>query len=187
MDTTFENYLVALEKELVTMPAPEKGDALGEIKSRIEEQLFLGGASNEEILSLLGSPQELSAYYLGRAIERTHGISLGKLKMVVALYQKKGASQIITLLLLGMLAIAFFIAGIAIPFAGLISTSGYLFKGGNAVSTIDFIGVTVHPSLLFPITLIIGLFLILAGVACWRAIKKYILSSNLEKESPLTR
>ena len=100
MGRELDNYLLAVEKYLRSMPVSERIDVVKELKSYIEELLNKDNKTPLEIINQLGSPKELAKGYLSDVISKNSTYSLRKFMMIISFYGLTGLSGMFLLPLL---------------------------------------------------------------------------------------
>lgn len=173
MEHALEAYLDRVDRHLRPMPASERVDIVREIKSEILE-LASGGASSQEILARLGEPKALAAAYLSDAIEKNPRFSWRRLGAVAAFYSLAGLGGMIVLPATSITAVVFFLCGALLPAAALLSLLGSLAGFSMPWAVIQVGSWTAPPAAAFPIAVVVGLLLLLAGRGLWKATVGFI-------------
>lgn len=168
MDKTLESYLERIDRRLRPMPASERVDIVREIKSEILE-LEAQGLKPEEITARLGVPRELAAAYLGNAIAKDPKFSWRRLGAVVAFYSLAGLGGMIVLPATSITAVAFLLVGAVVPALGLLTFLVSLLGIQVPWVMIQFGSWAAPPAMAFPVSVVVGLLLLLAGRALWLA------------------
>lgn len=174
MDTVLANYLNSIDNYLKPLPAYERADIIKEIQSEMQELQNAQGLTPAQITARLGSPKELAQAYLGDAIIAAERFSWKKFTALLAFYSLAGFGGLFVLPFLSVLSISLIVTGIVSPLAGLTILAGELM--GVEVPYVSFqIGsYTPPPMIAFPISLVIGILLLLAGKGIWQVMQQYI-------------
>ena len=167
MDRMLENYLEQVDRCLRSMPASERVDIVKEIKSEILE-LEAGGLSSQEITARLGGPKELAAAYLSDAIVKNPAFSWKRLGSIAAFYSLAGLGGMIVLPTTSIIAVTFMVCGAAVPAAGLLKFLASLVGIEVPWVMLQFGGWTAPAALAFPVSVLTGLLLLLAGRGLWK-------------------
>lgn len=166
MENWANDYLEKIEKYLRPLPAGERVDIAAEIKSEMME-LQAAGKSPEEILSRLGTPEELAKGYLGQAILRGPAFTLRKLGAVLAFYSLAGAAWLFVLPVTSVLGVSLMLSGGVAPLAGAIQFAASLLGIELPWVCMQFGSYVVPPWLALPCSILMGALLFLAGRLCW--------------------
>jgi len=156
------------------MPVSERIDVIKELKSYIEELQINNALNTDEILEKLGSPKELAAGYLGERITMGKSFSIKKLLMTFSFYSLVSLSGMFIIPCGTVLAGGLILTGILGPIAGLIKAMGFLLRFDVPFYFMSINGYEPHPLLAFPLSIAMGILLLLAGRAIWRLISRYI-------------
>lgn len=168
MDRALENYLEQIDRRLRPMPASERVDIVREIKSELLE-LEAAGLTQEKITKRLGSPKELAAAYLSDIIIKNPRFSWRRLGSVAAFYSLAGLGGMIVLPATSITAVTFLICGAVVPAVGLLSFLASLVGVEVPWVMMQFGSWTAPPALAFPVSVVVGMLLLLAGRGLWKA------------------
>lgn len=174
MGRELDNYLLAVEKYLRSMPVSERIDVVKELKSYIEELLNKDNKTPLEIINQLGSPKELAKGYLSDVISKNSTYSLQKFMMIVSFYGLTGLSGMFLLPCGAVLSIGLLLSGIIAPIAGAIKAVGFIFDFDVPFVVFQFGNITLHPLLGFLLSIQMGFLFIISARAIWRLLLKYI-------------
>ena len=168
MEQTLEAYLGRIDRYLHPMSASERVDIVKEIRSEILE-LDAAGLPPREIIARLGEPKELAAAYLSGTIVRNPAFSWQRLGSIVAFYGLAGLGSMVVLPATSIMAVTFMLFGAVVPAAGLLAFLGSLVGIEVPWVMLQFGSWTAPPALAFPVAVITGLLLLLAGRGMWKA------------------
>jgi len=174
MDRDLEQYLTTVEKYLKNMPVSERIDVIKELKSNIEELQMSNALSTDMILERLGSPKELAAGYLGERITMGKSFSIKKLLMTFSFYSLVSISGMFIIPCGTVLAGGLMLTGVVGPIAGFIKLLGFYLGFDVPFVFMSVNGYEPHPLLAFPLSIALGILLLLSGRAIWRLIIRYI-------------
>jgi uncharacterized membrane protein len=180
MDKELDLYLTTVEKYLKHMPVSERIDIIKELQSCIEE-LQLSNTTAKDILTRLGSPEELAAGYLGDKITMGHSFSFKKLLMVFSFYSLVSLSGMIIIPFGTVLAGGLMLTGIFAPIAGLINLLGFFLGFDTSYIQLQFGSYETHPLLVLPISIILGVLVFILGRVTWKAVVRYIRKVSTTK------
>jgi len=186
MEKIMDDYLEKIEKYLKPLPASERVDIVKEIKSEMLELEMKKELSPEQILEKLGNPKELAVAYLGDSLSKAKTFSLRRFAVVTAFYGLTGISGMFILPVTSVLAVGLMFSGIIAPLAGLIKLTGYLLGFDVPFVVFQFGPYTPGPLISFPLSVLIGILLFLAGKGCWRLTLKYIRTVSAIKGKTLS-
>lgn len=181
MNKILENYLEKIDKYLRPMPTSERVDITSEIKSEIHELETQNGLSAEEIIEKLGNPKDLAKAYLGESIAKNPSFSLRKLCAITAFYSLAGIGSMFILPCLSVMSVSFMLIGAFSPIAGAIDVVAFLFRYNLPFVSFQFGSYTLHPLLAFPFSILLGIFMFLAGKGLWDLMIKYIQMLSQQK------
>lgn len=167
MEQQLERYLETVDRSLRPMPASERVDIVREIKSELLE-LEAQGLRPEEITSRLGTPRDLAAAYLSDAIVKNPRFSWKRLGSVAAFYSLAGLGGMIVLPAASITAAMFLLCGAVVPAAGLLSLLASLVGIDVPWVMLQFGSWTAPPLAAFPVSVVTGLLLLLAGRGLWK-------------------
>ncbi len=173
MDQQLEHYLDAIDRALRPMPASERVDIVREIKSELLE-LETQGLSPQEITARLGPPKDLAAAYLSDAIIKNPRFSWRRLGSVAAFYSLAGLGGMIVLPTTSLMAVTFLLCGALVPALGLLSFLASLVGINVPWVMLQFGGWTAPPILAFPVSVLTGFLLLMAGRALWKATISFV-------------
>ena len=167
MDKALENYLDQVDRHLRPLPASERADIIQEIRSGMLE-LAAAGLDAAQICQRLGEPKELAAAYLGDAITKSPGFSWSRLGSILAFCGLAGLGWMFVLPFTSVLAVGLMFSGAVAPLAGTLQF--VLSLMGISVPYIMFqLGsYTAPPAVAFPLSIVVGALLFLAGRWLWR-------------------
>ena len=168
MDQALENYLEQIDRHLRPMPASERVDIVREIKSEMLE-LETAGLTPGEITKRLGFPKELAAAYLSDAIAKNPRFSWRRLGSVAAFYSLAGLGGMVVLPATSITAVTFLVCGAVVPAVGLLSFLAALAGIEVPWVMMQFGSWTAPPALAFPVSVVVGALLLLAGRGLWKA------------------
>lgn len=186
MEKIMDDYLEKIEKYLRPLPASDRVDIVKEIKSEMVELEMKKELSPEQILEKLGNPKELAAAYLGDSLSKSKSFSMRKFAIVTAFYSLTGISGMFILPITSVLAAGLMFCGIVAPIAGLIKLIGYLLGFDVPFIIFQFGPYTPGPIVSFPLSVIAGVLLFLAGKGCWKLTLKYIRTVSVVKRKALS-
>ncbi|MDE7262727.1 MAG: DUF1700 domain-containing protein [Oscillospiraceae bacterium] len=167
MEQTLNTYLDRVDRYLRPMPASERADIVKEIQSEMLE-LEAAGLTPQEIAGRLGEPKELAAAYLSDAIVKNPTFSWRRLGSIIAFYSLAGLAGMIVLPAASITAVTFLVFGAVVPALGLLGFLASL-AGINVPWVMVQLGSwTAPPALAFPLTVITGFLLLLAGRRLWK-------------------
>lgn len=167
MEQAMNAYLDRIDRYLRPMAAAERVDIVKEIKSEILE-LEAGGLSSQEIIARLGGPKELAAAYLSDAIVKNPTFSWKRLGSLAAFYSLAGLGGMIVLPTTSIIAVTFMLCGAAVPALGLLAFLASLVGMDVPWVILQFGGWTAPAALAFPVSVLTGLLLLLAGRGLWK-------------------
>ena len=173
MDQQLERYLDAVDRALRPMPASERVDIIREIKSELLE-LETQGLPSQEITSRLGGPKDLAAAYLSEAIIKNPRFSWRKLGSLAAFYSLAGLGGMIVLPTTSLMAVTFLVSGALLPAAGLLSLLASLAGVSVPWVMMQLGSWTAPPILAFPISVLTGFLLLMAGRGLWKATISFV-------------
>jgi uncharacterized membrane protein len=174
VDRELEQYLTTIEKYLKNMPVSERIDVIKELKSYIEELQINNALSTDKILERLGSPKDLAAGYLGEKITMGKSSSIKKMLMTFSFYSLVSLSGMFVIPCGTVFACGLMLTGIIGPIAGLIKLMGFYLGFNVPFYFMSVNGYEPHPLLAFPLSIALGILLLLSGRAIWRLIIRYI-------------
>lgn len=186
MEKMMDDYLEKIEKYLKPLPASDRVDIVKEIKSEMVELEMKKELSPEQILEKLGNPKELAAAYLGDSLAKNKSFSLSRLAIVTAFYSLTGISGMFLLPVTSVLAAGLMFCAMISPIAGLIKLIGYLLGFDVPFVSFQFGSYTPGPIMSFPLSIIAGVLLFLAGKGCWKLTLKYIQTVSAIKRKALS-
>lgn len=180
MDKGLNEYLEKIDRYLKPMAVSERVDIIKEIKSGMIELQNSNELSEEEIISRLGEPRELAKAYLGEALSKSDSFNWRQLGSVIAFYSLAGFGGLFVLPCTSITAVALMLCGIIVPIGGIIKFIGFLLGIEVPFVTFQMGSYTLHPVLVFPISIVTGCLLFFAGKKLWKATIMYI--QNLSKK-----
>lgn len=186
MEKIMNDYLEKIDKYLKPLPASDRVDIVKEIKSEMLELEMKKELSPEQILEKLGNPKELATAYLGDSLTKTKTFSLRRFAIVTAFYGLTGISGMFVLPMTSVLAVGLMFSGIIAPVAGLARLIGYLLGIEVPFVVFQFGPYTPGPLMTFPLSIIAGILLFLAGKACWKLTLKYIQTVSVMKRKTIS-
>ena len=186
MEKIMDDYLEKIEKYLKPLPASDRVDIVKEIKSEMVELEMKKELSPEQILEKLGNPKELAAAYLGDSLSKNKTFSLSRFVIVTAFYSLTGISGMFLLPVTSVLAVGLMFCAVISPVAGLIKLIGYLLGFEVPFVSFQFGFYTPGPIISFPLSIIAGILLFLAGKGCWKLTLKYIQTVSVIKRKTLS-
>lgn len=167
MEQELNAYLERVDRCLKPMSAWERVDIVQEIRSEILE-LAEQGLGAGAIIERLGAPRELAAAYLRDAIVKNPRFSWRRLGSVVAFYSLAGLGGMIVLPVTSITAVVFMLCGALVPAAALLSLAASLVGIDMPWAIIQLGSWTAPPLAAFPIAVVMGLLLLLAGWGLWK-------------------
>lgn len=167
MDQELNAYLDRVDRFLKPMSAWERADIVQEIRSEMLE-LAGQGLGAQAIVERLGAPKELAAAYLRDVIVKSPGFSWRRLGSVAAFYSLAGLGGMIVLPATSITAVMFMLCGAFIPAAALLSLAASLVGVETPWVVMQLGDWTAPPLAAFPIAVIMGLLLLLAGRGLWK-------------------
>lgn len=185
-NVSVERYLAVVEKDLKCLPRSERTDALAQIESKIEEVLFFSNSPIEETLINLGDPHDVALSYLESFVASAPSSARTPLMRASLAYQEQvkhtPLSQALAPTLTSLVALFLVFVGVALPITGFVNTSNALIAPGitAGVASLQISGLSLHPALLFPLSLGAGALLIACGIALWRSAKKHLKETGLQ-------
>lgn len=183
MDTILTSYLNRVDGYLKPLPAYERADIIKEIQSEMLELQRDQGLSSPEITARLGNPKELAQAYLGDTITATERFSWKQLRALLAFYSLAGFGGLFVLPFLSVLSVGLIFTGIIAPLAGLTMLAGALIGVEVPYVILQIGSYTPSPAAAFPISVVMGLVLFLAGRGLWKTMLLYIrMVSNARKK-----
>lgn len=168
MDQELNAYLDRVDRYLKPMSAWERVDIVQEIRSEMLE-LAGQGLSPQAIIDRLGAPKELAAAYLRDVIVKNPGFSWRRLGSVAAFYSLAGLGGMIVLPVTSITAVTFMLCGALVPAAALLSLAASLVGIDTPWVVMQLGNWTAPPLAAFPIAVMMGLLLLLAGRGLWKA------------------
>lgn len=180
MDKILNDYLEKTDKYLRPMPVGERVDIIKEIKSEMLELEAEKHLTPTEITARLGSPKELARAYLGSSIAKDGSFSFRKL-LCIASFTGLAGGSIFVLPITSVLACGLLISAIISPIAGLIKLISFLLGFDVPFVMFQFGSYTAHPLAVFPLSVLFGLLLFLAGKGLWRLTIKYVKALSQSK------
>lgn len=181
MEKKMNEYLNKIDKYLRPMAASERADIINEIKSEMIELKTQGGLSDEQILERLGNPKELAKAYLGESIVKSNTFSLKRFGAVAAFYSLAGFTGMFVLPICGVLAVGLIFSGVIAPIAGVIEFLGFIVGVNVHFVSFQMGTYTAPPYIAFPLSVVLGILLFLAGKGLWKLMIKYIQAVSLGK------
>ncbi len=180
MNKKFENYLKEIDRLLKPLPASERADIVKEIHGSILE-MEREHLSDQQILERLGDPSTLARAYLGDALTKCDGLRPRHLLIFLAFLSLTGVTGIFVIPILGVCAPLLFLCGIISPVAGLVKSVGTLLGYEIPYIMFQFGSFTPPAVLVFPISILIGIGLILLGRGAWHVLVLYVKTvSNIK-------
>lgn len=167
MEQELNAYLERVDRCLKPMSAWERVDIVQEIRSEILE-LAEQGLGAGEIIERLGAPRELAAAYLRDAIVKNPRFSWRRLGSVVAFYSLAGLGGMIVLPATSIMAVTFMLCGALVPAMALLSLAASLVGIEVPWMVMQLGSWTMPPLMAFPVAVVVGLLLLLAGVGMWK-------------------
>lgn len=167
MDQELNAYLDRVDRYLKPMSAWERVDIVQEIRSEIME-LEGRGLGPREIMERLGAPRELAAAYLSDAIMKDPKFSWRQLGSVIAFYSLAGLGGMIVLPATSIMAVTFMLCGALVPAAALLALAASLVGIDMPWVVMQLGNWTAPPLAAFPIAVVMGLLLLLAGWGLWK-------------------
>lgn len=183
MNKILEDYLEKIDKHLKPMPVTSRLDIVQEIRSEMHELETQNGLCAEEIIEKLGNPKELAKAYLGESIVQGSSFTLQKLCQIAAFYSLAGIGSMFVLPFLSVLSVGLIISGAIAPIAGAIKLGGFLLGQDIPFVMFQFGSYTAHPLLVFPLSVVLGLLLFLAGRGLWKLMMQYIKAISRQKRN----
>ncbi len=183
MEIILSNYLEKIDKYLKPIGAAERADIINEIKSEMLELEVKDKLSPEQIVERLGNPRELAGAYLGQSITKNNSFNLRKLGTVIAFYSLAGLGSIFILPFISVLGAALMFCGVIVPIGGAVKLLGAL-VGIDVPWVVMQIGSYIpSPIMAFPLSILVGILLFLAGRFFWKLTIRYIqMISNRKKQ-----
>lgn len=173
MDKILDAYLEKTDRYLKPMPAGERIDIIKELKTQMLELEAENHLTPIEITERLGSPKELARAYLGSSISKDSSFSLRKLGCIASFAGLAGGSIFVPPFT-SVLACGLLLSGIIAPISGLIRLVGFFLGFDVPFIMFQFGAYTLHPLAAFPLSILLGLLLFLAGRGLWRLTVKYV-------------
>lgn len=183
MEIILSNYLEKIDKYLKPIGAAERADIINEIKSEMLELEVKDKLSPEQIVERLGNPRELAGAYLGQSITKNNSFNLRKLGTVIAFYSLAGLGSIFILPFISVLGAELMFCGVIVPIGGAVKLLGAL-VGIDVPWVVMQIGSYIpSPIMAFPLSILVGILLFLAGRFFWKLTIRYIqMISNRKKQ-----
>ena len=116
-------YINNLDRELVRLPKGNRREIISAIESQIAKEIA-NGRNSDEILNELGSPETLAKGYIAQYIYHSPP-SLSRFFVMACFFAGTGFISLIVVPTLGSLMIAFGIAAIISPLAGLLKVMNF--------------------------------------------------------------
>lgn len=173
MDRQLDAYLDQIDRKLRPMAASERVDIVREIKSEMLE-LENRGLGTDDIIARLGNPKQLAAAYLQDAITKNPRFSWGRLGALTAFYSLAGLGGMVVLPTLTIMAGTFVLCGALLPAAALMKLLASLVGIDLPYVTMQLGPYIPSPAAAFPIAVVVGLLLLLAGRGCWKLTVKFV-------------
>lgn len=167
MEQELNAYLERVDRYLRPMSAWERVDIVQEIRSEILE-LAEQGLGAGAIMERLGAPRELAAAYLRDAIVKNPRFSWRRLGSVIAFYSLAGLGGMIVLPASSIMAVTFMLCGALVPAMALLSLAASLVGIEVPWMVMQLGSWTMPPLMAFPVAVVVGLLLLLAGVGMWK-------------------
>lgn len=181
MNKTFEKYLKEVDRLLKPLPAAERADIVKEIQGSIWE-MEREQRTEQQILERLGDPSTLAKAYLGDALCKCTGLRPRHLWILLAFMSLTGVTGIFVIPILGVCAPLLFLCGIISPVAGLVKSIGGLLGYEIPYIMFQFGSFTPPAILVFPISILLGIGLILLGKGAWHALLFYVKTVSSIKD-----
>ena len=173
MEQALDAYLDRIDRHLRPMPVSERADIIREIKSEMLE-LEAQGVPPEEIIDRLGNPREMAAGYLSDAIVKNPRFSWKRLGTLAAFYSLAGLGGMIVLPATSITAVAFMVFGAVAPAAGLLHFLASLVGIDVPWVMLQFGSWSAPPAVAFPVSVAVGLLLLLAGRGLWKVTVRFV-------------
>ena len=156
-----------LELAQVMARNEEAQNRVSEMQKEILE-LAEQGLGAGAIMERLGAPRELAAAYLRDAIVKNPRFSWRRLGSVVAFYSLAGLGGMIVLPATSIMAVTFMLCGALVPAMALLSLAASLVGIEVPWMVMQLGSWTMPPLMAFPVAVVVGLLLLLAGVGMWK-------------------
>ncbi len=182
MESILLNYLEKIDKYLKPLAAAERADIINEIKSEMLELEAKDKLTSAQIVERLGNPKELAKAYLGQSITQNNGFNIRKLGTVIVFYSLAGLGSIFILPVISILAVTLVICGVIVPICGAVKFLGALVGIDLPIIMFQFGSYTASPVMAFPLSIIIGILLFLAGSFLWKLTIQYIQMISSKKK-----
>lgn len=183
MEKEIKNYLSEVEKPLRSMPISERLDALEELKSYIEELQHNDKKTSSEIISKLGSAKEHAKGHLSEIISINTSFNFRKILMLISFYGLTGLSGMFIIPCGTILSIGLIISGIISPIAGLVKAIGFLIDIDVPYVMFQLGNITLHPLIVFLVSIVMGILLFSLGKIIWNLVIKYIRTIGKVKKT----
>lgn len=121
----------------------------------------------------------INEFYEGKRVRKAYKIS-----QIILFYLLASFTGIIILPTLGIVAPTFILSGIIVPIAGFIKLIAYIFGQDIPFIIFNFGKITLNPIIGFLLSVVIGIFMAIAGLYMWKILIKYI-HYILDKKSKL--
>lgn len=181
MDKKMQDYLDQIDRYLRPMAAFERADIINEIKSEMLELQTQKGMSSEEILERLGTPRELAKAYLGESLVKNNAFSFRKLIIVYGFYGFVGFTGMFVLPICSVLSVGLMFCGVIAPVAGVVKFVGSLIGMNIPWVVFQFGDYTAPAYMAFPLSVVMGVLLFLAGRGTWKLMLLYIQTVSVGK------
>lgn len=158
MESILLNYLEKIDKYLEPLAAAERADIINEIKSEMLELEAKDKLTSAQIVERLGNPKELAKAYLGQSITQNNGFNIRKLGTVIVF------------------------CGAIVPICGAVKFLGALVGIDLPIIMFQFGSYTASLVMAFPLSIIIGILLFLAGSFLWKLTIQYIQMLSSKKK-----
>lgn len=173
MEKILDDYLAEVEKHLKPLPVSERVDIVKEIKSEILE-LQANGKTAEGIIERLGNPKELAKAYLGDLIAKSNSFNWNRVLAICAYYSLASLSGLFVMPVLAICAPVFIACGIATPILGAVKLIDALLNLGIPYASYIGISGIENPTIVFVLSIVMGVALYLIGRGCWKLMVYYI-------------
>ena len=173
MEQQLDAYLDRIDRRLRPMAASERVDIVREIRSEMLE-LESQGLDSEDIIARLGDPRKLAAAYLQDAIIKNPRFSWSRLGALTAFYSLAGLGGMIVLPTTTIMAGTFMLCGTMLPAAALMKLLASLVGIDLPYVVMQLGPYTPSPLAAFPVAVVVGLLLLLAGRGCWKLTVRFV-------------
>ncbi|SFS01109.1 DUF1700 domain-containing protein [Anaeromicropila populeti] len=163
MNQDIDHYISSVDKYLKHIPKAERTDIIKELESYIEDLQKNEGISADEVLRQLTPPKQLALEFLEKSVSKSNSFGIEKIRKLFSLYILIGMTNVFVHPILSILSFSLLICSVMSVIMGAIKSIGFLLGFDIPYIKIEVGAYSLHPLLVFPTSIFLGVLLFLIG------------------------